>query len=96
MIRRLKDTLLIFAAIAAGWLAGSPRSSIGQAPPVNTNLVVQNLVATAVSSNQINLTWQTDSLNGEIPSGWVIYRNGEWIATITNRFEAPMNVTIQP
>ena len=85
----MKNILLTLLAIAAGLWLGSPRKSIGQSPAVNTNLIVQNLVATAVSSNRIDLTWETLSLDGTPPKGWNIYRDGEWIATVTNRFDAP-------
>jgi chitodextrinase len=64
----------------------SAASATTQSPPtqdIQPPTVPANLTATAVSSNQINLSWSPSTDNVGV-TGYKIYRNGEQVATTAN------------
>jgi chitodextrinase len=74
---------LLFCIITACLFVFSFSSATGTPPDTEAPTVPANLTATAISSSQINLTWNASTDNVGV-IGYNIYRNGTQLTTTAN------------
>lgn len=79
----MKRFLFVVAVIIAAVIRPKDFAMLATTPPVNTNITAY-VTATAISDHEIVLNMSAISRDGEPVTGFNVYQNGVWIATVTN------------